>query len=229
MRWDPWLLALHVASDAVIFLSYFSIPFALVYFISKRKDLRFRGIFVCFAAFILSCGITHLASIDAIWSANYWLEGMLKLVCAAISAYTAYILWPTIPQALLIPSPKALEDSNNALTREIEQRKAVQGALETLNNELEIRVKNRTSELEASLKELNELRAHFTTVCAWTRRIQDHGKWISFEEFLSKHLGLHFTHGISEEGMLQLQKELEESMESPLQKSPPPPPPPAAS
>ncbi len=41
---DPALLWLHLSSDSVIAIAYYTIPFALIYFISRRRDLAFRGI-----------------------------------------------------------------------------------------------------------------------------------------------------------------------------------------
>jgi len=60
LAWDPALLGLHVISDSVIAIAYYSIPFALLYFISRRRDLAFRGIFALTGAFILACGTTLL-------------------------------------------------------------------------------------------------------------------------------------------------------------------------
>jgi hypothetical protein len=36
--WNPGLVWLHVVSDALIALAYFSIPVTLIYFIRKRRD-----------------------------------------------------------------------------------------------------------------------------------------------------------------------------------------------
>jgi len=44
---QPGVLGLHVVSDALITLAYFSIPFTLVYFVRKRKDSNSIG---CFSA-----------------------------------------------------------------------------------------------------------------------------------------------------------------------------------
>ena len=63
LLWQPGLLWLHVLSDAVIALSYYTIPFALLWFVTKRRDLAFRGIFVLTSAFILACGTTHVMGI----------------------------------------------------------------------------------------------------------------------------------------------------------------------
>ena len=50
--WRPDLLALHVISDGLITVAYFSIPFTLLYFVKQRRDLEFNWMFVCFAVFI---------------------------------------------------------------------------------------------------------------------------------------------------------------------------------
>jgi hypothetical protein len=53
--WLPSMLWLHILSDATIALAYFSIPFALWYFVNKRTDLAYRWVFVLFDMFILLC------------------------------------------------------------------------------------------------------------------------------------------------------------------------------
>lgn len=46
--WDPLVVWLHVVSDALIALSYYCIPAALVYLIRKRQDLPFNWVFWMF-------------------------------------------------------------------------------------------------------------------------------------------------------------------------------------
>lgn len=58
-------------------------------------------------------------------------------------------------------------------------------------------------ELEDSAALLSRMRQGLLTICAWTKRIQHDGHWISVDEFLSKQLGFQLTHGISEEGARQ--------------------------
>ena len=60
---SPDVVWLHVVSDALTALAYAAIPFALVRLVRLRKDLSFHWIFALFAAFILSCGATHLLAI----------------------------------------------------------------------------------------------------------------------------------------------------------------------
>src|SRR6267142_4684761 len=44
--WNPGLVWLHVVSDALIALAYFSIPITLIYFIRKKRDLPFNWMFL---------------------------------------------------------------------------------------------------------------------------------------------------------------------------------------
>lgn len=118
--WKPWLVSLHLASNGIIALAYFSIPFTLVYILRKRRDIPFNSIFLLFAAFILFCGITHAFDIWTLWYANYWLAGWLKLLTAVISGATAIALIIKIPQILTLPSPNQIEEINRQLTEKIE-------------------------------------------------------------------------------------------------------------
>jgi hypothetical protein len=61
--WRPEIVWLHVGSDALITLAYYSIPVSLVYFVRKRSDLPFNWMFIMFGAFILGCGTTHVLEV----------------------------------------------------------------------------------------------------------------------------------------------------------------------
>jgi diguanylate cyclase (GGDEF)-like protein len=133
--WLPGVLWLHVISDAVIAIAYFSIPFALARFIRLRTDLAFKPVFAMFGVFILACGLTHLFDIATIWYPLYWEQGLVKALTAIASIGTAFLLWPLIPQALALPSPSALEHSNQLMRQEIEARERTQQELtKTLQN-----------------------------------------------------------------------------------------------
>src|SRR5882757_4907655 len=98
--WKPGLVWLHVISDSLITLAYFSIPFTLLYFIRKRRDLPFDWMFLCFGAFILACGTTHAMEVWTLWHGTYWLSGAIKAVTAIASVPTAILLVQLVPQAL---------------------------------------------------------------------------------------------------------------------------------
>jgi len=103
--WKPSLIVLHVVSDAVIVLAYFSIPLLLVYFVAKTKErLPFNNFFLLFAIFILACGTTHLMEIINVWEANYFISGLVKAVTAVASMGTAIGLVPIIPKAIRVIS-----------------------------------------------------------------------------------------------------------------------------
>lgn len=211
MRWETGLVGLHILSDAFIALAYFSIPFALLFFLGRRPDLVFKPVFALFAAFILSCGLTHAINIHTLYVPNYWLEGGMKAVTAAVSMLTAVVLWKIMPRALTLPSPAQLRTANEKLTREIDERAKAEAELARLNRELDERVRSRTRELEASLKELNRMRSTMVRICAWTKRIEDGGRWVSYEEFMQKHFDIRFTHGISEDAWEKFVKDTQSS------------------
>lgn len=145
--WKPGLVWLHLISDAIIALAYYSIPLTLLYFVRKRQDLPFYWIFLLFAAFIISCGTTHIAEIWTLWHPTYWLSGIVKAGTAMISLFTAIELVPLVPQALALPSPIQWQQANEALHAQIEERLQVENQLRRLQEELELRVQTRTAEL----------------------------------------------------------------------------------
>ena len=129
LLWQPELIWLHVASDAMIAVAYFSIPFALSIFVSKRPDVEFGWVFWAFAIFITACGITHLMSIYTLWVPVYGIEGLIKAVTAVASVVTAATLWPLLPKLLSIPSPAQLREAHAALDAEGRQRRNAEGLL----------------------------------------------------------------------------------------------------
>ena len=113
--WKPGLVGLHVSSDVLIALAYYSIPVTLVYFVRQRKDIPYPEVFWLFSAFIIACGTTHLLAVWTIWHSDYWLSGTVKAITAAISLYTALALVPIVPKALALPSPAQLKTTNEKL------------------------------------------------------------------------------------------------------------------
>lgn len=94
--WKPGLVWLHVASDLLIALAYYSIPLMLVYFVRKRGDLPFDWMFLMFGIFIVACGTTHLMEIWTLWHPTYWLSGFIKVITAFTSVSTAVLLVPIV-------------------------------------------------------------------------------------------------------------------------------------
>ncbi|MDX2215092.1 MAG: ATP-binding protein [Oculatellaceae cyanobacterium bins.114] len=140
--WKPSLVWLHLASDSLIGLAYYSIPLTLSYFVRRRQDLPFNWIFLLFAAFIVACGTTHLMEVWTLWHPTYWLSGTIKAFTAIVSLFTAVQLIPLVPKALALPSPAQLEQANHEL--------------KIYQNQLEDLVAARTTELVSANQQLQQ-------------------------------------------------------------------------
>ncbi|OUL33777.1 hybrid sensor histidine kinase/response regulator [Nostoc sp. T09] len=167
--WKTGLVWLHIISDATIALAYYSIPFLLIYFISKRKDVPFNGVFLLFGAFIIACGTGHLMEIWTLWHPNYWIAGGLKAFTAIISIYTAFALIYLMPQALTLPSPAQLEAINRVLTSEIVERKRIEKELR-LAEEVAKNSSQAKSEFLANMS--HELRTPLNGILGYTQILQ---------------------------------------------------------
>ncbi len=107
--WKPEILWLHVGSDALVALSYFTIPVCLVLVVKRRNGLRFRGVFWLFSLFILFCGLSHLLEIYSVWHGAYRLTGTVKLLTAIASAWTAIYLVRSMPMLSKLPLKKEFQ------------------------------------------------------------------------------------------------------------------------
>ncbi len=145
--WRPGLVRLHVISDVLIGLAYFSIPVALVYFKRKRRDLPFGWMLLLFGLFIVACGATHWMEVWTLWRPQYWLSGAVKAVTAAASVPTAIALSFLIPRALAIPSLRQLREAKDALESEVVGRRRAEMAVREAQATLEQRVEERTAAL----------------------------------------------------------------------------------
>ncbi len=165
LLWRPELIWLHVTSDAIIALSYYSIPLALTYFVLKRRDIAFGWVFWMFGAFIMACGTTHVFEILTLWHPVYGIQGLIKFITAVVSAVTAAALWPLLPKALALPSPAMLARANEELSAQIHERNEALSTLresqeryralyETLQGELEER-----SRVEEALRQSQKMEA----------------------------------------------------------------------
>lgn len=129
ISWSTPLVSTFVVSDLLIFLSYSSMPAALIYFGHRRQDFPYRWLLGLFAAFIVACGLTHLMDVVVLWVPLYQLSAILKVITAFVSVMTAFVLWPLLFRALKLPSPAQLRQTNEALLSEIDQRERAEKAL----------------------------------------------------------------------------------------------------
>jgi PAS domain S-box-containing protein len=121
----PWH---QLTADAVTGIADYVMPILLLYFVRKRPDLQFDKLIFLFSAFIITCGTTQFLEIWTLWYPAYWLSGLLKVVMAIVSVYTAVELRSALPQLLQLPNLKV---TNENLEREIAERQRMEAALRT--------------------------------------------------------------------------------------------------
>jgi K+-sensing histidine kinase KdpD len=63
------------------------------------------------------------------------------------------------------------------------------------------------ADLKHSTEKIREMRGNLQVICAWTKQIQVQGEWMSIEKFLTNHLDIQLTHGISPEAVRTLVEE----------------------
>ncbi len=159
IKWTPELLWLYVVSDGLIALAYYSIPITLAYFVWKRRDLHFKGIFLLFSAFILACGTSHVLSIVVLWNPVYWADAIIKALTALISISTSIALVRLLPKALKLPSPAQLNKDTQERLEAFEKLKAAQSSLVHMTQLKEAEeAKNQLSQsLRATLETIPDL------------------------------------------------------------------------
>jgi len=66
-------------------------------------------------------------------------------------------------------------------------------------------------EARISSEEVRKLQSRHQVVCAWTKRIEVDGEWLSLEMFLARKFNVEITHGISPEALAQMKSSLKKS------------------
>ena len=130
LLWEPELIWLHVVSDALTAVAYFSIPVCILYIWWKRTDFKYRWIAWPFFAFIVSCGLTHVLAIVTLWTPIYGIEGLVKAATAAASLFTAVVLWRMLPDMLLMPTLAQMQTARQALKSQTQQIRNAEQALQ---------------------------------------------------------------------------------------------------
>jgi len=145
-------------ADAVIAAAYFSIALTFLYLIRRRPDLQFNWRLACFTVFMVACGVAHMMGVWTFWPPIDGLSGAVKGVMALAAVASAILLVRLVPTAVHWPSPAALQRANASLEREIAARKRAEADVRRSNELLEIRVAERTQELETAYRSLRDTR-----------------------------------------------------------------------
>jgi signal transduction histidine kinase len=121
-QWSDFHGWFYIISDLLVWSAYFAIPAILLGYIFKRKDVRFHRIYFLFAAFILSCGATHLIDAAIFWVPMYRLSALSLFVTGVVSWTTVFYLVKLAPQALSLKTAEELEvevDSRRKVEEEL--------------------------------------------------------------------------------------------------------------
>lgn len=92
-RQDPTLIWTMAVSNAITFLSYFTICLGLFYLARKTRGAIKRDwafFLVGFGLFIVACGSTHLMEVITTWISAFWVDAWTNIITALFSAYVAF-------------------------------------------------------------------------------------------------------------------------------------------
>jgi hypothetical protein len=117
----------HILADIAIFGAYAAIPLSIAIFAqTKRQEIAFPKLYWLFAAFILSCGLTHLVDATLFWQPWYRFSAVMKTGTAVVSWLTVIALIQLLPSAMALPG---IARVNGLLRKEVSDRKASEQAL----------------------------------------------------------------------------------------------------
>ncbi len=120
--WTEFLGWFYIGSNLLVWSAYFAIPLIILYYLFKKKDINFPTGYFLFAAFILSCGSTHLIDALIFWIPVYRFNALLLFFTGIISWITVVYLVKYAPVALTMKTASELE-------KEVESRKKAEEKL----------------------------------------------------------------------------------------------------
>ncbi len=139
---------LYIASDLLIWLAYFTMPVMIFRYVSKRKQvIKYPGIYLLFAAFILLCGTTHFLDAVMFWVPMYRINTVVRVFTALVSLLTVYYLFKIIPEAFK-------QKTSIELEREIKRREFAELKLAEANKSLEAFASIASHDLQEPLRKI---------------------------------------------------------------------------
>ena len=162
--------SLHAFADAIIAVSFFLIPAALLFLYYRRED-RSRAdqaLLALFILFLASAGLAHLASV--LFGPAHGLVAVLKALSALIALTAAIVIWRLTPELVKRPSRDRLQSEIAAHLRTLEE-------LKETRQQLEERVEARTKEL-AEAKQRFEIALRGSPIMVFTQDRDMRFTWV---------------------------------------------------
>ena len=108
-QWETWEGWAQISAEAAVFGAYSVIPLILLGLHQRMpKNLRILG--WVFAAFIVSCGLTHLTDAFMWWHPVYRVRGLLLIMTALFSWAAVWLLGSKISYIRLFQTPEEMLD-----------------------------------------------------------------------------------------------------------------------
>lgn len=133
LLWRPDLLWMHGLSDLFISLAYLAIPLTIIKAVHARPDLLDPKVARLFAVFITACALSHLSALMTLWVPAYGLQGVIKVITAAVSIFTAIQLARLLPAFLTMPSREELAQKEADVRVERRMREEAQEVRDKLS------------------------------------------------------------------------------------------------
>jgi PAS domain S-box-containing protein len=160
----------HAVADAVIAVSLFVIPAALLFVYFRRGERSRTDLFllVLFILFLATAGIAHFAS--ALFGPGHGVVDVLTAISALFALAAAVVVWKLTPELSKRPSRDRLQSEIAAHLRTLDE-------LKDARQQLEERVEERTKEL-GEAKQRFEIALRGSPIMVFTQDRESRFTWV---------------------------------------------------
>jgi hypothetical protein len=156
-EWIHVLEKIYSSFNLILAFAFFAIPVTLNFLDTKeRADPPTTRVLALFRAFIVLCGLTHLANVLVFYWAPYPLFTVSYALIALALAFAAFRLMQGVHRLLRLPSRESVHEMNERLQAEVLRRDKAEQELACRKDMLSARVKALEEMLKANSLETLE-------------------------------------------------------------------------